>query len=53
MAFINTNPIGFDVRLREYREAQEKLHPQPLHSSHHNALETTPCSDCAASPAHS
>ena len=53
VAFINTNPIGFDVRLREYREAQEALHlQQPLqqHSRHHKVGATPACSDCEQPP---
>ena len=42
VAFINTNPIGFDVKLREYREAQEKMQRQPHLNDHHTAVTSAP-----------
>ena len=51
VVFINSNPIGFDVRLREYREKMEQLgaapnSTYPLSSSSSPTSTSSSCADC-------
>jgi hypothetical protein len=49
VSFINTNPIGFDVRLRQWREAMEKKKAEGQYGSsaaHIAALDATHCAPC-------